>query len=79
MLVCELCASSPQACSTRSMKLSSPGRPTWYITSWPRPSRIAVPMRPPTSASAWSQVIRSQPPSPRRPARFSGYRIRSGS
>ena len=61
------------------MKLSSPGRPTWYITSSPRPSRMAVPMRPPISASAWSHEMRSHWPSPRRPARLSGYRIRSGS
>ena len=54
------------------MKLSSPGRPTWYMTSSPRPSRIAVPMRPPISDSAWSQGMRSHRPSPRRPARFNG-------
>ena len=54
------------------MKLSSPGRPTWYMTSLPRPSRMAVPMRPPISASASSHVMRCHSPPPRRPARFSG-------
>ena len=44
-LVCELCPSTPQLASTRSVKPSSPGRPTWYITSLGRPSVMAARMR----------------------------------
>src|SRR6476646_271730 len=36
MLVCELWPSTTHAASTRSVKPSSPGRPTWYMTSLPR-------------------------------------------
>ena len=79
MLVCELWPSTPQAASIRSVKPSSPGRPTWYMICRRRPSSIAFRMRPAISSSASSHVVRSHFPSPRAPARLSGWRIRSGS
>ncbi len=78
-LVWLLWPSTPQALRVRSMKPSSPGRPTWYmISSW-RPSWMAVRMRPPMSSSASVQLTRSHSPEPRRPRRRRGWRIRSGS
>ncbi len=71
--------STPQAWSTRSAKPSSPGRPTWYITSSRRSSTIALRIRPPMSASASSQETSSNLPEPRSPTRRRGCRIRSGS
>ena len=78
-LVCELCPSTPQLASTRSVKPSSPGRPMWTMISLWRPSTIAVRIRAASASSASSQLTRSQLPAPRGPARLSGYRIRSGS
>ena len=48
------------------------------ISLW-RPSTSARRMRPAIASSASSQLIRSHWPSPRRPARRSGYSTRSGS
>ena len=64
-----LCPSTPQACSTRSTKPSSPGRPTWYITSSLRSSTMAWRIRPAMSATASSQETRSNWPEPRSPTR----------
>jgi hypothetical protein len=69
--------SMPQAVSTRMMKWSSPGRPTWYITSSLRSSSIAARMRPPMSWRASSQVHGSNWPEPRGPVRLSGVKMRS--
>ena len=74
-----LCPSTPQACSTRSAKPSSPGRPTWYITSSLRSSTMALRTRPAMSATASSHETRSNFPDPRSPTRRNGWRIRSGS
>ena len=79
MFVCELCPSTPHAASTRSVNPSSPGRPTWYMISRCRPSSIAVRMRAAMSVSASSHDTRTHFPSPRAPARLSGWRMRSGS
>ena len=79
MFVCELCPSTPHAASVRSVNPSSPGRPTWYMTSPCRSSSMAARMRVAMSSSASSQPTRSHFPSPRSPTRFSGWRMRSGS
>ena len=72
MFVCELWPSTPQAASTRSVNPSSPGRPTWYMTPFGRPSSSARRIRAAMSSSASSQETRSQRPSPRPPTRRSG-------
>jgi hypothetical protein len=72
-----LCPSTPHACSMRRTKWSSPGRPTWYMTSSLRFSTIARRMRPPMSSSAASQLTSTNSPEPRLPVRFRGLRIRS--
>ena len=72
MLVCELCPSTPQASRNRSAKPSSPGRPTWYITSLRRSSTMADRIRAAMSSSASSQLTRSHWPLPRGPACRSG-------
>ncbi len=77
--MCELCPSTPQLASTRSVKPSSPGRPMWIMISFWRCSVIAARIRAARVSSASSQLIRSQPPLPRGPDLRSGYRIRSGS
>ena len=64
MLVCELWPSTPHAASVRSVKPSSPGRPTWYMTSPCRSSSMAARMRAAMSSSASSQPTRSHFPSP---------------
>ena len=79
MFVCELWPSTPHAASVRSVKPSSPGRPTWYMTSRCRSSSMAARIRPAMSSSASSHPTGAHFPSPRSPARFSGVRIRSGS
>ena len=78
-LVCELCPSTPQLASTRSVNPSSPGRPMCTMISFCRDSSSAARMRPASASSASSQLIRAHLPSPRRPARFIGYSTRSGS
>ena len=80
MLVWLLCPSTPQACRKRSAKPSSPGRPTWYITSSRRPSTIAVPDPP---GDVVERLVPATPAPTRRrrglPMRRSGCRMRSGS
>ena len=72
MFVCELWPSTPHAASSRSVNPSSPGRPTWYMTSRWRPSSIALRIRVEMSLSASSHETRTHFPSPRSPARLSG-------
>ncbi len=64
--------STPQASSTRSIKPSSPWRPTWYITSLRRSSWIALRIRPAMVSIASSQETRSNWALPRGPVRLSG-------
>ena len=78
-LVCELCPSTPQLASTRSVYPSSPGRPRCTMISFCRRSVSAARIRAASASSASSQLIRSHRPPPRGPDRFIGYRIRSGS
>ena len=60
--MCELCPSTPQLASTRSVKPSSPGRPRWIMISFWRSSVIAARIRAASASSASSQLTRSQPP-----------------
>ena len=78
-LVCELCPSTPQLATTRSVNPSSPGRPMCTMISFCRDSSSAALMRAASASRTSSQLTRSQPPLPRGPDRRSGYRMRSGS
>src|SRR5579875_3431949 len=64
-LVCELCPSTPQLASTRSVKPSSPGRPRCTMISFCRCSLMAARMREARASSASSQLTRSHSPLPR--------------
>src|SRR6266496_2086319 len=69
-LVWELCPSTPQLASTRSVKPSSPGLPTWYMIWFGRFSAIAVLMTEEMSSSASSQLTWTHRPSPPPPRPF---------